>query len=147
MAEGTCPDCRRRAPLACASTRSLRLLTGYLAVVDAEGLEAAGLLPRGGAAEPACARCLLALAAVLQRPALRAALDRLLDERLGASAAPFADACLSQLAETLASRPQDWSRDTGVALLFSVARRDESHYRKLEDRVAAALEKSGTWTL
>jgi Fur family peroxide stress response transcriptional regulator len=147
VAEGICSTCRKRAPLASASLPSLRILTGYLAVSDAEGLEAACLLPRGGAAEPACRRCFLALAAVLQRPVLRAALDRLLELRLADEAVPFVAKSLSSLAETLAARPDDWPRETLLALLWSVCRRDESHYRKLEERIAAAVQRNAEWKL
>ena len=144
IAEGVCRDCTETAPLARALTSSLRQLTGFLALCDPVGLRDASLLPAGALQERACVRSFLALAAALDGPHQRRALDELLSRRLARWAKPFRGRALAQLAADFASRSDGWPRQQLLALLWTVARQSDSPFRKLEERVSAALETSGS---
>lgn len=126
-------------PLGRAAPRTLRVLTGHLAVYHPALLRP--LLPstRWIEGAPACALALEACAQVLRRPEGRRALDELLAPALGRSARPFAGRSIAALAEV-------WRRDARLlelpertALLWLVARRSGPAPRPLERRIREAV--------
>lgn len=125
-----------------AEPRSLRLLVGHFVACDRPALERAGLLPSDDPARPrACAAVFQTLGRLLHFADARRVFDELARARLGDAAAGFTDASLGALAERFARTASGWSRTTLVALLWSLARRPEERFRRLERRVADRLER------
>jgi len=126
-----------------AEPRSLRLLVGHFVACDRPALERAGLLPPGPTRPRACAAVFQTLARLLHFADARRVFDDLARAALGEAAAGFTDASLGALAERFAREGSRWPRTTLVALLWSLARRPEERFRRLERRVADRLERCG----
>lgn len=143
-ASAPCPPPGLAPPsLEAAEPRSLRLLVGHLVARDRPALERAGLLPEGPPRPQACAAVFQTLARLLRFADARRVFDEVAGARLGTAAAGFTDASLHVLAERFAREAHRWPRTTLVALLWSLARRPEERFRRLERRVADRLERCG----
>jgi len=126
-------------PLASSSLAALRLLVGYALHAPEAAAGRPTLLAHAGATDARpCQRLFAVTAACREEPAVADVLDALLTDTLGDAARPYTNASAAKIARIWHERGDELDGRLLGALLWQVARREESAFRALEDEIVRA---------